>query len=223
MRCSTAATPGRCRKRVDTPRRGAELELQPAARARPMSAPRDGSERHNPRRGAPRTPPKVKPPAPAAPSARILARFRHEVRRLQRDARAVLVGPAPTTSTATRSRRQALVDGVLSGGARLFRSSLEPRTTQASAKVESRAEFLLTALEVGALNQIRTLLERLDIPSRRDLDALTRRVRHLEKLLHPQADQSIHTRGVGQRRIATRKAAAPTTQRTAGRSRSLKT
>jgi len=88
--------------------------------------------------------------------------------------------------------------------------------------VESRAEFLLSALEVGALNRIRTLLGRLDIPSRRDLNALTRRVRRLEQLLQQQADPSISTHGVGQRRITARKAVAAATRRTAGRSRSLK-
>jgi len=155
----------------------------------------------------------------STPSARILARFRHEVRRLQRDAQALLVGTAQTPSGTKRNSRQTLIDGVRLRTRRLWTGA----GSQASNPVASRAELFLAALEYQALSQIRTLLGRLDIPSRRDLDALTRRVRRLEDLLETKKDPSTGIRGADQRRRTMRNTQPPPTQGTTRRSRSLGT
>jgi len=102
-----------------------------------------------------------------------------------------------------------------------LRPGLQPAGIHAPTTVASRAELLLATLEDQALSRIRTLLGRLDIPSRRDLDALTRRVRRLEHQLQPLAHPSTSSRGADQRRRATRNTHPPMTKGTGGRSRSL--
>ncbi len=123
MRCSAAVTRGRWRER---------------AQARRPAAQRAHRFRENRRRGAQTavltvTVPSALSPPPerslevtshvrdttrkttepvSTPSARILARFRHEVRRLQRDAQALLGGTAETPGETKQRNRQTLIDGV---------------------------------------------------------------------------------------------------------------
>jgi hypothetical protein len=101
------------------------------------------------------------------------------------------------------------------------RTNAQLGETLTSKTVLSRAELLLATLEDQALSRIRTLLGRLDIPSRQDLDALTRRVRRLEHQLQPRAHPPISARGADQHRRATGNAPQRMTKGTASRTRSL--
>lgn len=116
------------------------------------------------------------------PTNQVLTRLQDNMKRLQHEAEDLLQRTQKeATSLISRDQRRAL-DRLFSQAQRL-RTDLEKRAQRASKDVESRAERLLSTLEKEAGRRMGPLLKRLDLPSRNEIRALTRRVARLERLL----------------------------------------
>lgn len=116
------------------------------------------------------------------PTNQVLTRLQDNMKRLQHEAEDLLQRTQKeATSLISRDQRRAL-DRLFSQAQRL-RTDLEKRAQRASKDVESRAERLLSTLEKEAGRRIGPLLKRLDLPSRNEIRALTKRVARLERLL----------------------------------------
>ena len=112
----------------------------------------------------------------------VLSRLRGNMKRLQRDAEALLDRTRrQATDLISRDQRRA-VDRLFSQAQRL-RGDLEKRAQRASKDVESRAERFLSTLEKEAGKRLGPLLRRLDLPSRQEVNNLSRRLGQLERRL----------------------------------------
>ncbi len=115
-----------------------------------------------------------------AEASQILSRLQSNMKRLQRDAQGLLGRTRKqATQLISRDQRRAL-DRILSRAKKL-RTDLEKRAERASRTVESRAERLLSTLEKETAKRLAPIVKRLDLPSRREVEALSRRIGHLEK------------------------------------------
>ena len=120
----------------------------------------------------------------AAPSkseaSQVLSRLQSNMKRLQREAEGLLGRTRKrATQLISRDQRRAL-DRILSQAKKL-RSDLERRAERASKDVESRAERLLATIEKETAKRLAPLLKRLDVPSRKEVEALSRRISQLER------------------------------------------
>jgi hypothetical protein len=109
---------------------------------------------------------------------RPLAVLRGRMRRLQREAEAALeksgLQSAATRLRSFQERSQANQLG-------------EERSVQSgAADREGRAERLLSGIERELTRRLKSVLERLDLPNRRELQALDERIRGLEKRVSEQ-------------------------------------
>lgn len=119
-----------------------------------------------------------------ARTSRVLSRLQDNMKRLQRDAEALLSRTRKqATSLITRDQKRAL-DRLFSQAQRL-RTDLEKRAQRASKDVESRAERFLSTLEKEAAKRLGPLLRRLDVPSRQEVQGLSRRIGQLERRVRP--------------------------------------
>lgn len=110
----------------------------------------------------------------------VLGRLQGNIKKLQRDADALLGRTRKQASQLiSRDQRRAL-DRLFSQAQRL-RTDLEKRAQRASKDVESRAERFLSTLEKEAAKRIGPLLRRLDLPSRAEIHQLSRRIGQLER------------------------------------------
>jgi polyhydroxyalkanoate synthesis regulator phasin len=117
---------------------------------------------------------------PAA--TQVLNRLQDNMKRLQHEAEDLLKRTQKeATSLISRDQRRAL-DRLFSQAQRL-RTDLEKRAQRASKDVESRAERLLSTLEKEAGRRMGPLLKRLDLPSRNEIRALSKRIARLEREL----------------------------------------
>lgn len=113
--------------------------------------------------------------APADP----LARLRSNMRQLQHDAEQLLSRTRKQASNLiSRDQRRAL--DRLVGQARRLRSDFEKRAQRAQKEVETRTEKLLGTIEQQLLKRLDPVLRRLDLPTRKEVHALQRRIAHLE-------------------------------------------
>lgn len=118
------------------------------------------------------------------PSSDPLARLRENMRQLQRDAERVLSRTRKqATGLISRDQKRAL--DRLMGEARRLRTDFEKRAQRAQKEVETRAERLLSGVESQLVKRLEPLLRRLDVPSRKEIQALARRVANMEKQLKP--------------------------------------
>jgi polyhydroxyalkanoate synthesis regulator phasin len=115
-----------------------------------------------------------------AQSGDVLMRLQNNMKRLQRDAE-TLLGRTRKQATTLISRDQKRALERLFNQAQRLRSDLEKRAQRASRDVESRAERFLSTLEKEASKQLAPLLKRLDLPSRREIHNLSRRIGQLER------------------------------------------
>lgn len=123
---------------------------------------------------------KKKKAARKSEATQILSRLQSNMKRLQRDAEGLLGRTRKqATQLISRDQRRAL-DRILSQAKKL-RVDLEKRAERASKNVESRAEQFLSTLERETTKRLAPLLKRLDLPSRKEIDALSRRIGQLEK------------------------------------------
>jgi len=108
-----------------------------------------------------------------------LARLRGNMRQLQRDAEQLLSRTRKQASSLiSRDQRRAL--DRLIDQARRLRSDLEKRAQRTQKEVEARAEKLLGGIEQQLMKRIDPVLRRLDVPTRKEIQALNRRIAHLE-------------------------------------------
>jgi polyhydroxyalkanoate synthesis regulator phasin len=113
-------------------------------------------------------------------SNQVLSRLQDNMRKLQHDAEDLLKRTQKeATSLISRDQRRAL-DRLFSQAQRL-RTDLEKRAQRASKDVESRAERLLSTLEKEAGRRVGPLLKRLDLPTRNEIKALSKRIARLER------------------------------------------
>jgi len=115
-----------------------------------------------------------------AEANQILSRVQSNMKRLQREAQGLLGRTRKqATQLISRDQRRAL-DRILSRAKKL-RTDLEKRAERASKTVESRAERLLSTLEKETARRLAPIVKRLDLPSRKEIETLSRRIGHLEK------------------------------------------
>lgn len=116
--------------------------------------------------------------APAA--AKPLDRLQASMKNLQRDAEQLLKKTgARASSVITRDQKKAM-DRVIGQITRL-REDLEARARRVGRELEGRTEKFLKSLERETGRRFLVFVRRLDIPSRHEIQALTRRMDQLEK------------------------------------------
>jgi hypothetical protein len=117
---------------------------------------------------------------PGKQSTNALTALQDRMTRLQKDAELLLrKTQKQAASLITKDQRKAL-DRLLGQATRL-RDDLEKRAERAAKDLEARAERVRLTLEKEVSKRIDPLLRRLDLPSRKEIQALTRRVAQLEK------------------------------------------
>lgn len=147
---------------------------------------------------------KAKKAAKEAPNA--ITALQDRMTRLQKDAEGLLrKTQKQAANLITKDQRKAL-DRLLGQATRL-RDDLEKRAERAAKDLEARAERVRMTLEKEVSKRIDPLLRRLDLPSRKEIQALTRRVTQLERSMGgrkgtvkaaptpPHADSSSHGEG----------------------------
>jgi Tfp pilus assembly protein PilO len=113
-------------------------------------------------------------------SPNAIAALQERMGRLQKDAEVLLrKTQKQAASLITKDQRKAL-DRLLGQATRL-RDDLEKRAERAAKDLEARAERVRMTLEKEVSKRIDPLLRRLDLPSRKEIQALTRRVTQLER------------------------------------------
>lgn len=115
-----------------------------------------------------------------AAATQILSRLQNNMKRLQRDAEGLL-GRTRKQATQLISRDQRRALDRLFSQAKKLRTDLEKRAERASKEVEARAQRFLSTLEKETAKRVAPLLKRLDLPSRKEIEALSRRIGQLEK------------------------------------------
>lgn len=113
-------------------------------------------------------------------TSEVLTRLQGNMRRLQKDAEALLGRTRKQASNLISRDQKRALDRLFSQAQRL-RTDLEKRAQRASRDVESRAERFLSTLEKEAGKRIAPLLKRLDLPSRQEIHNLSRRIGQLER------------------------------------------
>jgi polyhydroxyalkanoate synthesis regulator phasin len=118
----------------------------------------------------------------------VLSRIQGGVKKMQRDAEALLGRARKEAVRLTREQKRVL-DRVV-GEARRLRGDLEKSVKRTSKNLESRSKRLLTTLEKDIEKRLEPVVNRLVGPSRQEVQSLSRRVRELEQLVkqHSHAD-----------------------------------
>lgn len=136
----------------------------------------------------------------AGPTTQVLGRFQRNLKQLQHDAERVL-GRTRREAEKLISRDQKRAVDRLLDQAQHLRTDLEKRAQRASKEIEARAERFLGTLEKETTKRLISLLRRLDLPSRKEVDTLMRRISRLEKDLKTAeskaAAASVQTHGEG--------------------------
>lgn len=109
-----------------------------------------------------------------------LQQLRTNMRRLQHDAESVL-GRTQKRAAQLLSRDQKRAIDRLLAQARRLRADLEKRARRVTREVEARTERFVATVEKEATKRLKELLKRLDLPSRHELDELSRRIGQIEK------------------------------------------
>jgi len=124
--------------------------------------------------------PKKKAAGATSQASQVLTRLQSNMKKLQRDAEHLL-GRTRKQATQLISRDQKRALDRLITQAQRLRVDLEKRAQRASKEVESRAEQFFSTLEREAAKRLGPLLRRLDVPSRQELNSLSRRIGQLER------------------------------------------
>jgi polyhydroxyalkanoate synthesis regulator phasin len=121
-----------------------------------------------------------KAPPKHASSSQVLETLQQSLRRLQQEADATLSRTTKRAEQiAARNRPRAV--GRLVDEAQRVGVDLQERAARTTKTLESQAERWLGALEKQATKRLKPLLERLDLPTRQELNALTKRLAELER------------------------------------------
>ena len=111
-----------------------------------------------------------------------LARLRDAMTTLQRDAEKLLRRTQSRASTLLGRDRRRAQQSLFDQAVKL-RKNLEKQTERATRDLERRAERFRTAVEDEVSRRLKTLLHRLDLPSRHEVQRLTTRIGDLEHRL----------------------------------------
>jgi len=114
-------------------------------------------------------------------TTQVLGRLQTNIKTLQGDAERLLKRTQKQAQIITRDQRKA-VDRVIKQ-ARKLRTDLEKRAQKATKTAESRADKFLSTVEKETSRRLGPLLKRFDLPSRQEIQALTRRINQIEKHL----------------------------------------
>ena len=109
-----------------------------------------------------------------------LTRLRDAMQSLQRDAERLL-RQTRTRATSLMQRDRKVAQDTLLGQAQVLRRSLEKQAQQATRDIERRAERFRDAIEKEVSRRLSTFLARLDLPSRREVAQLNRRIAQIEQ------------------------------------------
>lgn len=116
----------------------------------------------------------------AASSMPSLGRLRTTMRSLQRDADKLLKQTRKRAKTLIRQDGEEALERFLGQATRL-RKDVEKRAQRASRDLETRADKFRSALEKEVGQRLSSVLKRLDLPTRREIQSLSRRISDLEK------------------------------------------
>lgn len=128
----------------------------------------------------------------AAQTSEIFSRLRGNMKRLQREAEILIHRTRKQAAQLISRDQKRALDRILNQAKRLG-SGLEKRATQASKDVESQSARLLATIEREAAKRLNPLLRRLDLPSRKEVQNLSRRLAQLEKRLQGKRPASAET------------------------------
>ncbi len=118
----------------------------------------------------------------ATSSMPALSRLQATMRNLQRDADKLLKQTRKQAKTLIRRDGEEALNRFLGQAKRLGRD-LEKRAQRASRDLEARADKFRSALEKEVGRRLSSVLQRLDLPSRSEIQRLARRIGDLEKKL----------------------------------------
>jgi polyhydroxyalkanoate synthesis regulator phasin len=110
----------------------------------------------------------------------ILSRLQGNMKRLQRDAEDLLSRSRKQAARLISRDQKRALERIVNQAKRL-RSDLEKRAKQASRQIEAQSERLLVTIERETAKRLTPLLKRLDLPSRQEVQGLSRRLAQLEK------------------------------------------
>jgi len=114
-------------------------------------------------------------------SSSVFSRIQGGVKKMQRDAEAVLGRARKEAVRLSRDQQRAL-NGAIKEAQRL-RADFEKLVKRASKDLESRPKQFLTMIEKEAERRLEPIVRRVLGPSRQEIQKLSRRVRELEQLV----------------------------------------
>jgi DNA anti-recombination protein RmuC len=117
-------------------------------------------------------------------SGHALTSLQDRMARLQKDAEALLRRTQKQAASLIGKDQRKALDRLLGQATRL-RDDLERRAERAAKDLEARAERVRLTLEKEVSKRMEPILRRLDLPSRKEIQALARRVSHLEQAAAP--------------------------------------
>ncbi len=123
----------------------------------------------------------------AASSAQILESLQQNLRRLQEDADATLSRTRRRRAPRVGAEGQRTVERLV-GEAHRVRLDLQARAVRTSKSLEVRAERLVGAVEREARRRLAPLLKQLNLPTREEVDGLTKRLAELERKIRKRPD-----------------------------------
>jgi DNA anti-recombination protein RmuC len=113
-----------------------------------------------------------------------LSTLQDRMTRLQKEAETLMRRTQKQAASLISKDQRKALDRLLGQASRL-RDDLEKRAERAAKDLEARAERVRLTLEKEVSKRMDPLLRRLDLPSRKEIQALARRVAQLEKAATP--------------------------------------
>lgn len=113
-----------------------------------------------------------------------LAALQDRMTRLQTDAEALLRKTQKQAANLIGKDQRRALDRLLGQATRL-RDDLEKRAERAAKDLEARAERVRLTLEKEVSKRMEPLLRRLDLPSRKEMQSLAKRISQIERALKP--------------------------------------
>jgi polyhydroxyalkanoate synthesis regulator phasin len=116
------------------------------------------------------------------PAREPLARLRDNMKRLQRDAETLLTRTRKQASSLISRDQKRALNRLLDQAKRLG-GDFEKRAQRVQKDVEQRSEKLLASLEAQITQRLEPIVRRLDLPTRKEVQGLNRRIGQLERRL----------------------------------------
>lgn len=120
--------------------------------------------------------------AKSAKDNNALAALQERMARLQKDAEGILRKTQKQAANLISKDQRKALDRLLGQATRL-RDDLEKRAERAAKDLEARAERVRLTLEKEVSKRMEPVLRRLDLPTRREIQALGKRIAQLERAM----------------------------------------